>query len=481
MRHLRARRKYRLTLLTLLMLSSMLLTESRIEALMPELKAVAEARVERALGGGSALVIGNVDGGILQPIVLNGVRIERARGQALFQSLVIDKIRTNYRIWDLLRMKAAPEASEILEKGSTVYVNFSLRGGKVSGFAGIEGDLVQSRASGYVNLPGEGKIEFIWAVKGDNFDLALYPSSGALRVICTVSDGGVVDAAFRIDHVKLRGVDISCAGRISNRMSGPGGFGSVEGEVVTSDLVLNGIAVPDMKASYISSGGVLRINELKLANGLGLRGSVSLGRPRAADLAITADSVNLNRLFLTLGVKDAASVLTGTLSGRFAVKVRGDRTRLDSTFDIRQGTAGTFDFSHLTASLEGELPFLKIEDARMYRRSGYLAVAGEIDVTKAGTPLFFKDVKLVTDDNAIAWDQWGSVERNGSEEVNMARSLNPDVDVRYRKLVGGARIDESSRDGDRMKLEYKLTQNESLGVSVEKDRSFVGFEHRDEF
>ena len=63
----------------------------------------------------------------------------------------------------------------------------------------------------------------------------------------------------------------------------------------------------------------------------------------------------------------------------------------------------------------------------------------------------------------------------------MARSLNPDVDVRYRKLVGGARIDESSRDGDRMKLEYKLTQNESLGVSVEKDRSFVGFEHRDEF
>ncbi|EFK95625.1 secreted protein, partial [sediment metagenome] len=51
MRHLRTRRRYKVVLLFLLALCATLFIESRIEALIPDLREYAESRVEKALGG----------------------------------------------------------------------------------------------------------------------------------------------------------------------------------------------------------------------------------------------------------------------------------------------------------------------------------------------------------------------------------------------------------------------------------------------
>jgi hypothetical protein len=483
MRHIRVRRRYRIVLLFLFALASTVLVENRIEALVPELKAMAAMRVESALGGNAELAIGSIEGGIVQPIVLNGVRMESGKNSALFQSLDINNIRTNFKVWDLFRIKGASDVADALQKGSAIYVNFSMRSGAITGFAGIEGNTRDSRISGYVRLFGSDRIEFTLAVKGDNFDIAIHPKPGSVRIRGAISDDGVVDANFKIEHVKFRGSDVVCEGRVRNKMLRPvSGEGiGLEGDLATSVLLINQKELPNLKAGYRMDGGSLDIADLDFGGELKAGGKIGLKKPNAIDLTLLANNLSLNKIFLSLGARDAASMITGTMNGKFTLKGPAGALRMESKFDIRQGTIGTLDFSCLTASLKGDLPFLKIEDARMTRPSGYLALAGEIDMTKAGKTAFFRDVKLITDDNAIAWDEWRSTKTRDTSELSMAKNLTPDIGIRYKRFVNDGDIDESRRSGDQARLEYRLTQNESLGVMIGKDREFFGFEHRDKF
>lgn len=483
MRHARARRGYRVILLLLFALSSVILAESRIEALVPELKAMAEMRVGQALGGDTMLAIGSVDGGIIGPIVLNGVRLEQEKGSALFRTLVINNIRTNYKFWDLLRMKGANDVGDALQKGSSVYVDFSAYDGGITGFAGIEGSLKESRISGYVRLFGSDKIEFALSVKGDNFDLMVRPGSGSLRFTGAISDDGFIDAGFKAEHIKVRGSDIVCEGRIRNRILAPssGGNPGAEGEIETSHISVDHRDLPNIRSAYSLANGELKVSGLVFGDGLRASGSVGLRKPNALDITLLVDNLSLSKLLLSFGIKDAASMVSGTMNGKFILKGQPGKMNLESRFDIRNGTMGELDFSCLSASLKGDLPFLKIEEARLTRPSGYLELEGEVDLAKVGKNEFFRNVKLVTDDNAIAWDKWDSVRRRDVNELSMSKKLTSDIGIRYKKYVNENGIGEDSREGDEVRLEYKLTSSESLGIMVGKDEDFFGFEHRDKF
>ncbi|EFK95369.1 hypothetical protein LDC_2620, partial [sediment metagenome] len=188
-----------------------------------------------------------------------------------------------------------------------------------------------------------------------------------------------------------------------------------------------------------------------------------------------------SRILRQLGAKEASSVMTGTLNGKFVFKGTPAKMRVESHFDMRKGTMATLDFDHLAADLKGDLPFLKIEDATVMRSSGYFALAGELDLRRAGTAAMFNGVRLVTDDGAITWDKWADVKRRDVREVSMARSLTSDIGFRYTKFVNEERIDESLRDNDQVRLEYKLSPNESLGMMLSRDQDYFGFEHRDKF
>ena len=484
MRHIRNRKRFKLVLVVLFTLCLTMFLESRIEALVPELKSLAETHIEQMMGGRMRLFIGSVDGGILQPIALNDIRIQQAKGSVLFQSLVISNIRTNYHVWDLL--KSAKDKPEALEKGSSIYATFTAPGGDVRGFVGLEGDLTDSKVSGYLVFYRKHKICFSGTVKGDVFDMEIRPDRpdlGSLRATGGISDDGVFAVHLRADHLKLGGFDVVFDADLRNRKvsASEDRDGYIEGSLETKKLILNYKPFADLKASYRVSRGVLEITAMSLGEILKAHGKVNFKKPAAVDLTLLANNVSLSWLMLTFGQKEATSILTGTMSGKFEMKGPVKKMRLNSRFEIRKGTIGPLDFDGLSASVRGELPFLKIEDSRITRQSGYFALAGEIDMRRAGKDNMFDNIRLVTDDGAISWDDWKTTSSRDGQNVSMRKRLYDNIEIEYKKVVDGNTIDESSRDKDEVRFEYKLQPTDSLKVMVGQDNDFFGFEHKDKF
>ena len=486
MRHIRTRRRFRLILILLFTLCLTLLVESRIEAFLPELKSVAEIRIEQALGGKLKLSIGSVDGGIFSPIVLNEITIKERRGATgILQSLAINNIRTNYRVWDaLVNAKDGSMMPDLLEKGSSVYVNFSLKDRSITGFIGIEGDLLSSKFNGYVILFGRDKVDFTGSIKDDRFDIELRPKTGSLRAAGKISDNGEIVTDLKIRHLKMRGFDVLCDAVLKNRIiADEAGSKSsrIEGEIETKGLILNFKPFPDLKASYTMSDGILTIPGLSIGDVFRVYGKARLSKPAAVDMTLTVNNVSLSWLMLTLRAKEATSVVSGTMSGKFEFKGPANKMKISSHFDIRNGTLATLDFDYLAATIKGEFPFVKIEYSRVNRKSGYFSLSGEMDLRRAGRDNIFDDIKLVTDDGAISWDDWRSTKVQDVHEYSMRKNITDDVGVSFKKFVAEDRIDESLRDRDEVRLEYKLDSNDSLKVMMGQDQDFFGFEHRDKF
>ncbi|MBU1038042.1 MAG: hypothetical protein KJ994_03240, partial [Candidatus Omnitrophica bacterium] len=93
----------------------------------------------------------------------------------------------------------------------------------------------------------------------------------------------------------------------------------------------------------------------------------------------------------------------------------------------------------------------------------------------------FDDIKLVTDDTAITWDEWNSSQGKDVRELTMKKNIGGKFGFGYKKFVKEDNIDESSRDSDEMHLDYNLQANDSLKVMVAQDNDFFGFEHKDKF
>ena len=160
MRHIRTRRRFKVILILLFIMCLTVFLENRIEDLVPQLKSLAEAKVEDALGGKVNFTIGSIDGGIIHPIVLNDIRVSQRDVSQLTQSLVIDSIRTNYYAKDIINAIVGSALPPLLNKNSSAYINFSVKSGEIRGFIGVLGDLSDSKIDGYLMLFNRGRINF---------------------------------------------------------------------------------------------------------------------------------------------------------------------------------------------------------------------------------------------------------------------------------------------------------------------------------
>ena len=75
MRHVRARRRFKLFLIAVLSASFILFFEAKVESFAPQLKGFAESRIGELLGGGLRLSIRRLDGGIFHPLTASGCRV----------------------------------------------------------------------------------------------------------------------------------------------------------------------------------------------------------------------------------------------------------------------------------------------------------------------------------------------------------------------------------------------------------------------
>lgn len=485
MRRTRSRRRFKLVLSILFILCFILFIEERIEAFVPEVKNFAELKVEEALNGRVRFSIGSLEGGILNPITVNDIRIKDNLDSLILPYLVISSIRTNYRIWDVLFVKKDISAIPIFVSGvKRVDANFTTVGKDVSGFVRVENDSNTLRVTGYVNLLYEDRVDFNGAVKEDSFDIEIRPRRGTIKAEGKISEEGVMTVNFKTTHLKLGDFDIVCDGVLKNKITKDPGFSGpsrMEGEIETRNLLLNYKPFLDLKMSYSLCDGILEISNLALADIVRGHGKIDLSKHYNTDFVLTANNLSLSWLLLGLGVKDAASILTGTMNGKFNFKGPIGNLKSNIQFDIRKGTIAKLDFDYLSVHMKGDGPIIRIEDSRITRESGYFALGGEMDLRRMRKSNLFDNIRIATDERAITWDGLNITKVQGAQEVRMEKRLSDEINIDFKKFITDDKVDESMHYGDEVQLEYKLHPNDSLKVMVGAEKDFFGIEHKDKF
>lgn len=484
MRHIRSKRRFKVLLAALLAVCLLLVFETRIESFMPHLKGLAEVRAEEMLGNRIRLSIGSIDGGIVHPLTFNDIKMKDKKDAPLVPSLVIDRVKTSYRLWDLfLNNKDQAFVTNSLPRDSCIYVNFTTKNRDLSGFVRLEGDLLNSKIKGYLLFFDKEKIEFSGVVQQDSFDLDIWLPKGALRAEGSITGDGILSVKIKASHVRLYDFDITCEANLKNKIvrTPRDSKWRLEGELETKNLILNYKPFLDFKTSYIISDSKLEIPDLNIGDSIKVSGEAALKKPYNMRVVLTANNVNLSWLLFRLGFEEARSVISGTLNGKFEAKGPIKNLKASSHFEIKKGTIGTVDFDFLSASLKGDLPFVRIEDSRITRPSGYFVLAGEMDLRRLGKNNLFDNIRMVTDDNAINWDGLDTANLQYTQEIRMQKKLNEDINFDYKKIVDKDKIDESLRDHDEAQFEYKLHPNDSLKMTVGQDGGFLGVEHKDKF
>jgi len=484
MRHVRSRRRFKAVLILLMAICLALFFENRLEAFIPHLKNFAIMKIEEALDGRVKLSIENIDGGIIHPIAFENIRIMDTKNAPLFPAITIRSIKTNYRIWDLIfRNKNNELLMRSILGDSHIDMTFVTNNKDVSGFVRFNRASEGLKAAGFVKIFGKETIDFNGIIRDDSFDIELKPKVGSLKMESSISESGDLITNFKVSHLELRGFDIVCDGILKNTVtvSADNSSNCIEGTLEARNFMLNYKPFLDLKASYKISNGILTIKDLGLSDTVKISGSISAKKPYDTDMRIIVNNVSLVWLVTSLGAKEGDSAVSGTMNGKFEIKGPIDKLVSKSVLEIRKGMISTLDFDYLTLNLKGEGPIIRIEESRITRQSGYFTLAGEMDLNKIGKDIFFKDIKITSDDRAITWDGWDVSRLQGADEVRMKKRLSEDINVDFKKFESSRKVDESMAYRDEVQLEYKLHANESLKMMVGKDRDFLGFEHKDRF
>lgn len=467
MRHIRARRRFKSILISVLVFSAILFLEAKVESFAPQLKVFTESRIEEIFDNNIKLSIGKLDGGILHPLAVNDCSLVSRDGAALFPSLAIDSIRSNYRLWDVLLKRNSP----------FIDVKFALNGRDIIGFARIETGAETVWVKGYLDIFGTDRVDVIGQVKNRSFEAEFKSGYGSIKAKGTLSQDNELAANLVIDHLRIKGFDIAGDATLKNRLTaGP------SGEIETRNLTVNYRPFLDIRASYEIMDDVLKIISLEVGGSLKARGKVQLDYPYNIDAVITTDNLNIGQILTDMNIDKESIILSGMMNGKFDLKGQLENPRLDARIEIRQGQIGTLDFDFLNARLRGDGPLLKIEDSRIVRSSGWFVLAGDINLSKTGMGNIFGNVKMASSDTAILWDGLYTKRKMlDMQEVRMEKRMNEDVKLGFKSHLSDTKVDEGLKDPDEVELKYKLHSHDSLKVTFAQDKDFFGWEHEDKF
>jgi hypothetical protein len=482
MRHLRSRKRFRAILILLLSLTFVLFFESKVESFAPQLRTIVEYKVGEAFGKNLELSIGDMDGGIFRPFMLNDVKIKGKGNSSILSSLEIKSIRSNFRIWDILiKGKEYRSVLSLLNEEPCIYVDFVTKNKEISGYIKLEGDARSADVQGYIILFEKKRIDINGKLRAGSFFVELRPRSGSLRIEGKMSPDGYFLTNVKASHIKFSGLDIVCEAVLKNRIvKTDADMGHLEGSIETKSLVLNYSLFPDVKASYRFYNGLLDLSGFEIGRDMKASGWISLRDPYNTHFICTTDNANLGAVLSYFGIH-AGDMVSGTLNSKIEFKGPLRKVKTSAHILVRQGSIGKMDFDSMEAALKGDGPMMTIEESRFSRKSGFVSLAGEIDIRKIGKASIFQQIKLVTDDNAITWDKWEESNVKGVQKTEMKKKITDDINVGFKKFTPGQQVDESMRDKDEVELEYRLQPNESLKLMVGEDKNFFGWEHKDKF
>ncbi|MDO8535975.1 MAG: hypothetical protein Q7S30_03080 [Candidatus Omnitrophota bacterium] len=477
MRNIRARRRFRATLIILLVASVIAFFENRIEAFAPELKNLAEKRLENIFGGNVGISIGSIDGGIVRPIALRDVRISGNGPQKYRPRFFwIRNIVSNYRVWDL----AFPDR---FKRSPRIEIDFETKNRELSGFITLEGSVDNAAVSGYVRIFGSDKIDVDGRLKNGIARLILRPKTGIVKIESNFAADGVLLISIKADHFKLRDIDI--AGDVSIRnivvKSSTGSKDeSLEGDIEAKNVIVNYKPFFDLKASYKVSNETLEVINFDLGHMIYLNGKFGLREPHLMDMTAVTDNMNMPQVLSVINA-NYGSFVSGSLNSKLELKGTLNNLKSAMHLEMRKGRIGEVNFEYLSVSLKGDGPLMRIEDSRVVRESGPVILGGEMDLRRIGKDSVFENIKVLNGENTMAWDGWETAKWQDVREFRMTKNVAGGFNVGFKKFVNDDKVDESLRERDQFEFGYNLHPNDSIKLKFGDNSSFFGVEHKDKF
>ena len=476
MRNIRARRRFKAALIFLLLISAIAFFENRVEAFAPELKILAEERIEEIFGKNLDISIGSIDGGIVRPFALRDVSISGKDPKYPSRLFGIRSMVSNYRIWDLLFPKN-------FKRTPNVVIDFETRNGEVSAYLAFEGTIDNATVRGYVSVFGADKIEVEGRLKNGIARLILRPKTGLIKVESNFAADGVLLATIKINHFKLRSLDIAgdvVIRSIAVKSAIDGREECFEGEIEAKNVILNYKPFFDLKASYRISKETLEISKLDIGNMFYLNGRFGLREPHLIDMVALTDNMNLSQVLSVIDARYGSFVL-GTMNSRWELKGAIGNLKSNIRLEMRKGRIGEMNFDYLSASLKGDGPMMRIEDSRITRESGPLVLGGEMDLRRIGKESIFENIKILGGENTFVWDGWDTAKWQDVREFKMTKNVAGGFNVGFKKFVNDDKVDESLRERDQFELGYNLHPNDSIKLKFGDNSNFFGLEHKDKF
>lgn len=492
MRNVRFRRRVGLFLALLCAACAIIFVEDRIEAFVPDVKNFAEAKIGDVLGGSCKFMIGDIDGGLLRPFVLSDVRIEDVKGASVLPGVRIASVGTSYRIWDVLyalclKPRGTPgQGLPVFLLGvSRVDIKFITPDKTGSAFIRLENDSGKVKASGHIALYSAERVDFKGSFKDGVYGIEFRPRHGIVTARGSFSEKDkALVTSFRAHHLYLGGLDLVCDGVLKiclpdSAVNGERQF--VYGSVETRNCLINYKPFLNLKADFEADRDKFEIKRFSLSDVFIGNGSFQTEDPHDIEYFMLINNLSLNWLALALGSDEEKAMLTGTMSGKLAVKGPVSRPQSDIKIEVRNGSMGGLDFEFLSAHFKGDGSAINIEDSRVTRDSGYFVIAGNMDLKNIGKNSLFESIRLVGDDKAVNWDGWNTTRVQNMSEVSMKKRLNDDLSLDFKKFISDDTVDEAVKKDDEVQLEYKLHPNESLKMTIGQDRDFLGLEHKNKF
>ncbi len=477
MRNIRARRRFKATLIFLLVLSAVAFFESRIEAFAPELKILAEERIEGVFGKNLDISIGRIDGGIVRPIALRNVRVLSKAGEKYGSRIfLIRNMVSNYHIWDL----AFPDK---FKRAPRIDIDFDTKNREFSGSVTLKGTIESAAVRGHVRLFGSDRIDLEGRIKNGIARLILRPRSGLIKLEANFAADGVLLISVKVKHFKLRDVDIAgdvVIRNISVKNSIDSKDESLEGDIEATNVIVNYKPFFDLKASYKISKEILEVSGLDLGHMLYLNGKFGLIEPHLIDMVAVTDNMNMPQVLSTINA-GYGSYVSGAINSKLELKGTLNSLKTDAHFEMRKGRIGEVSFDYLNVSLKGDGPIMRIEESRVVRESGPVVLGGEIDLRRIGKESIFENVKVLNGENTMAWDGWETAKWQDVREFRMTKNVAGGFNVGFKKYVNDDRVDESLRERDQVEFGYNLHPNDSIKLKIGDNSNFFGLEHKDKF
>lgn len=218
---------------------------------------------------------------------------------------------------------------------------------------------------------------------------------------------------------------------------------------------------------------------------ISLRGRVGLKPPYPVDLVLDLKQAQIAELAPWILPAGKVPHLAGRIQGR--VNLTGNVKQALSRGEILSGR-GRFNreiFNGVSLRFQGVGPILQVQNSQLSKPEGILLMEGTVDLRRLGQQNFFSQIRLSPIEKAVHWDGWQvrslANGKPGASGLQMQRKTAQDrveVGLDY-QIDSQAPTDSVQKEG--VEMNYSLSSDERLNLRLDRDKEFVGLEHRRQF